>query len=229
MTHAFMGNSLWQLVTHADATSKFVLVTLLSMSIICWAITLYKIALLRVKRQQVREMLSALQNVTNIHELMALGVTMQETMPGFIISRGAVALKSLLQTPEGHKSTLNDYEFELLRNALNQALDDAMHREEEYLSVLSTSAAIAPLIGLFGTVWGLIHSFIRISEQQSADIATVAPGIAEALITTLAGLLVAIPAMIMFHYIIGNVRAIEHQLVAVSDRFEWIVKKVLVK
>ena len=229
MAQIFMGNSLWQLVSESDTTSKFVLLVLLIMSIVCWAITLYKLALLRVKQQQVRQALHAIQNVTTIQELMALGVAMQDTLPGYIISRGALALKTLLQTPEGHKHALNEYEFELLRNSLDQALDDVMHREEEYLPVLSTCAAISPLIGLFGTVWGLIHSFIRISQQQSADIATVAPGIAEALITTLAGLLVAIPAMVMFHYIHGHVRKIEHQLVAVTDRFEWIVKKVLVQ
>ena len=80
-------------------------------------------------------------------------------------------------------------------------VDAIVVHEESYLPFLSTSAAVAPLLGLFGTVWGLIHAFMRISEKQVADITTVAPGIAEALVTTLAGLFVAIPALIMFNYL----------------------------
>ena len=81
-----------------------------------------------------------------------------------------------------------------------------MRTEESYLPFLFTSASVSPLLGLFGTVWGLVHAFIRISEKQSADITTVAPGIAEALITTLAGLLVAVPALVMYHYLIAQIR-----------------------
>jgi len=81
-------------------------------------------------------------------------------------------------------------------------------------------------LGLFGTVWGLVHAFIRISEKQSADITTVAPGIAEALITTLAGLLVAIPALVMYHYLMSEIRTIERQLFILADKFSFIVQKL---
>ena len=74
--------------------------------------------------------------------------------------------------------------------------------DEAYVPILSSCAAVAPLLGLFGTVWGLIHAFLQISQTQVADLATVAPGISEALITTLAGLMVAIPALIMYNYLI---------------------------
>jgi biopolymer transport protein TolQ len=97
---------------------------------------------------------------------------------------------------------------------------------EEYLAVLSSSAAVAPLLGLFGTVWGLIHAFIRISETQVADIATIAPGIAEALITTLAGLLVAIPALVMFNYLHTKTRALEQQLITLADRITFIFQQL---
>jgi biopolymer transport protein ExbB/TolQ len=83
------------------------------------------------------------------------------------------------------------------------------------------------LLGLFGTVWGLIHAFIRISEKQAADITVVAPGIAEALITTLAGLIVAIPALIMYNYLIVRVRHIETQMVQLADRIAFIAQQTL--
>ena len=100
---------------------------------------------------------------------------------------------------------------------MNGTLDEMMHHEERYLTVLSTAASVSPLLGLFGTVWGLVQAFIKIGEQQSADIAAVAPGIAEALITTIAGLLVAIPALILYSYLTSQVRSVEQQLCAVGD------------
>ena len=99
-----------------------------------------------------------------------------------------------------------------------------MHNEE-YIAILSSSAAVAPLLGLFGTVWGLVHSFMRISETQVADIATIAPGIAEALITTLAGLIVAIPALIMFNYLHTKTRALEHGLISLADRMTFVLQQ----
>ena len=69
------------------------------------------------------------------------------------------------------------------------------------MGILATTANISPMIGLLGTVWGIMYSFINISRQGSASIGTVAPGIAEALITTLAGLLVAIPAMVGHNFL----------------------------
>ena len=99
-----------------------------------------------------------------------------------------------------------------------------MHQEELFLPVLSTSAVVSPLLGLFGTVWGLVHAFMGIAQQRSADIAAVAPGIAEALITTLGGLIVAIPALIMFNYVQTRQRMFEFQLVSLADRFSAIIK-----
>jgi len=91
--------------------------------------------------------------------------------------------------------------------------------EESYLWILSTSAAAATLLGLFGTVWGLIHAFLRISQKQSADIVTVAPGIAEALMTTLVGLIVAIPALILFNYLSVQVRRMEGYYMEIAAEF----------
>ena len=110
---------------------------------------------------------------------------------------------------------------------INQTVDTLVSNEESYLPLLSTSAAVAPLLGLFGTVWGLVHAFIRISEKQSADITVVAPGIAEALITTLAGLVVAIPALVMYNYLVVRVRQIEDQIVNLADKVSFIIQHEL--
>lgn len=76
-----------------------------------------------------------------------------------------------------------------------------LHNEKKALYIFSSAAALSPLIGLLGTVWGIIHAFMGIASSGAGDLAAVAPGIAEALITTLAGLLVAIPALLFYHII----------------------------
>ena len=87
------------------------------------------------------------------------------------------------------------------------------------------SAAVAPLLGLFGTVWGLVHSFMAIGMQQSADIATVAPGIAQALVTTLVGLCVAIPAVALASYLHGQICGIEQLLYNFAQKVLFVVMK----
>jgi len=84
-------------------------------------------------------------------------------------------------------------------------------------------------LGLLGTVWGLIHAFMNISQQQSADIATVAPGIAEALITTLVGLIVAIPALALYHYLLGQVQVVQMRVQSLSDDIAMVAHKVFVQ
>jgi biopolymer transport protein TolQ len=107
-------------------------------------------------------------------------------------------------------------------------LDEIVHQEESFISILTVSAAVGPLLGLLGTVWGLVHAFMSISQKQSADIVTVAPGIAEALITTIAGLLVAIPAVMLFYYVSGKVKEIEYQLCLLSDRVITVARNLVI-
>ncbi len=92
----------------------------------------------------------------------------------------------------------------------------AAHRElarfEQRLSLLATAGSVCPFLGLFGTVWGVMTAFLDISTQGSTNIVVVAPGIAEALITTIAGLAVAIPAMVAYNYFVQRSRELGLEL-----------------
>ncbi len=222
------GNSLWMLVMQSDLITKCILIILLLLSIIGWTIFLYKIILLRVKRKQFGLLINRLNGIDLFDELRALSVTFNDTLPGYFLRKNFVSLKHVLEG-ETQKTLLNEREVSLLQNQMDQHIETILQTEESYLPFLFTSASVAPLLGLFGTVWGLVHAFIRISEKQSADIATVAPGIAEALITTLAGLVVAIPALAMYHYLVNQVRFVERELVIVADKFNFIVQKMFIK
>ncbi len=160
-----------------------------------------------------------------VDHIMQYSVQFHATAPGFIIARGVHALRSVAQHDATGKLIVCKKDVVAVADILEQALHEAMLQEEQYLPVFSVSATVAPLIGLFGTVWGLIHSFMRISQQQSADIVTVAPGIAEALVATLTGLIVAIPALFMYSYITSKVRFAENQMISLIDRMNWVINR----
>lgn len=101
---------------------------------------------------------------------------------------------------------------EALRRAVRRALSEQMESLSRSLSFLATCGNTAPFIGLFGTVWGIMNSFHNIGLKGSASLATVAPGIAEALIATAAGLAAAIPAVMAYNYFLGQVRRLEAEL-----------------
>lgn len=228
MEYSMHGNSLWMLVAQSDYITKLVLLILLGLSIVCWTIFLYKIILLRIKKNQLALLSKRLSAIDAFDELRALALAFNDTLPGYFLRKNFSALKMFLESETG-KTSLTERELSLLQQHIEQSVEDVLHIEESYLPFLFTSASVSPLLGLFGTVWGLVHAFIRISEKQSADIATVAPGIAEALITTLAGLIVAIPALVMYHYLMSQVRIIERQLFVIADKFNYIVQKIFTK
>lgn len=227
MVKVVFGNSLWNLVAQSDAITKFILLFLLAMSIFCWAIFFYKIILLRSKREQMRAMHKAMKGVTTFDQLIDTASKHTGTLPGYFVTKNLSFLKSLLVTSSGEtKKQISSVELELIQQHADQTVDDIVYAENAYLPVIFASASVSPLIGLFGTVWGLVHAFVRISERQSADITTVAPGIAEALITTLAGLMVAIPAVMMYYYCASQVRKLERYLYGLSDQFVVLAQQL---
>jgi len=208
MDHMIGGSVIWNLIIQSDLVTQLVLIVLFIMSIVCWAIALYKLILLRIKKKQCIQVLDAVKNATNISELIDIASTYKKTLPGYV----------LVQLLAASKQAKEHQHIELLQHQIDTTLDDIMYNEESYTSILSVSASVSTLLGLFGTVWGLIHAFIRISEKQSADIVVVAPGISEALITTIAGLCVAIPALIFSQYVIVRMRDLEYSLLMLSDK-----------
>lgn len=220
-----MGSSLWGLVVKSDAMSKFILVSLLFVSIVCWSIIFYKMILLSVKRKQLDTVMRKMRSLTSFDQLVLLTHAEEKTYPGHLLIEQLGEAKYLLK--KGNKRSLSLYDLQLLEDHRSALVEEMIYVENSYLSVLSGSAAVAPLCGLLGTVWGLMHSFVSISFKQSADIVTIAPGIAEALLTTTAGLLVAIPALSMYGYLRAQVNSVEYQLVVLSDMTHKIIRQTL--
>jgi biopolymer transport protein TolQ len=229
MAHIFMGNALWQLIKQSDAVSKGVMLLLLCMSILCWAVFIYKLILLRNKSRHLDHAITAFKSIETFDHLLDVASKSTGTIQGYFISRNLAYLKGMLEgRVQGGITILTQAQWNVLQQNMYNTFDDIMRYEESYVSILSTSAAVSPLLGLFGTVWGLVHAFVGISQKQSADIATVAPGIAEALMTTLAGLMVAIPALIMLSLVNTRLQTIEQKLLTIHDRSVVILQRLFV-
>jgi len=222
------GNELMQLVSQLNIMTKFVLLVLLFLSIFCWGIFFYKLALIRIKERHIKKIKKALKEAKNFNDVREIAARFAHTIPGYMLTKNIAFIKQVLESkPVDDTLTQNDLEY--VDDHIFQTIDELMQAETSYLTVLSTSAAVSPLLGLFGTVWGLIHAFVSISQQQTADIVTIAPGIAEALITTLAGLMVAVPALIAYHFLHQKARAIEYHYMYIADTLRLQVKRFLVK
>ena len=103
--------------------------------------------------------------------------------------------------------------------AMDGAVADEAERMAGRLNLLATVGSVAPFVGLFGTVWGIMDSFFRIGQQQNSSLAVVAPGIAEALFATAIGLFAAIPAVIAYNRLSHRVNRFESRLFRFADRF----------
>ncbi len=228
MSQVLVGNALWHLIAQSDAICKGVLILLLVLSIISWALFFYKWIMIRKKKKEIEQAISHIDNVKSLDELLSLGYRLNNTSGGYFINKNLAFLKSVLESARAHgRVGLTGDERELVREHADQVIDDAVAQEESYLPFFSATAAVSPLLGLFGTVWGLIQSLVGISQKQSADIATVAPGIAEALITTLAGIMVAIPALVMFVYLNTQLKNLEQKYVNLADRFVFVAHRLM--
>jgi len=219
-------SSFWQLVSSADLMTLIVLLLLLGMSIFCWTVFLYKWILWRIKKRQLKSAISHMKNAEDLDDVLYVTSKFSNTLPGYFLSKALTYLKSLLMTNDGSKKVLCEREWTLLEHMMHQIHDSVLYGEERLVPLVGACAAIAPLLGLFGTVWGLMNAFVGISHQQSADITAIAPGIAQALTTTIAGLLVAVPALVIFNYLNVQLRSMDQQMAILSDRFIWLSQKL---
>jgi biopolymer transport protein TolQ len=117
------------------------------------------------------------------------------------------------------------------QSRIDRAMDVAIAREAEALQkglpVLATVGSTAPFVGLFGTVWGIMHAFVEIAEAQNTSLAVVAPGIAEALLATGLGLLAAIPAVVFYNKFSSDANRIVAGYEAFADEFATILSRQL--
>ena len=187
-----MQGNVIQLILDAGLMVKFVMLVLLFFSVVSWAIIIKKFFHLR---GAARENVSFYHSFKRTRDLDTLFASSKK----YPVSPIANVFKSVcsdtpLDDPEQVKNALRRFE----------ALET--EKLERHLSFLATCGSATPFIGLYGTVWGIMSSFMSIGEAGSASLSVVAPGIAEALIATAMGLVAAIPAVIAYNYYLTGAR-----------------------
>ncbi len=110
--------------------------------------------------------------------------------------------------PASARGELSVVHVEGVERSLERTVSEQVIELKKYLIVLATTAGVAPFVGLFGTVWGIMKAFAAMSVTGSASISSVAPGVSAALTTTVAGLAVAIPALVGYNYLMNKVRTL---------------------
>jgi biopolymer transport protein ExbB/TolQ len=174
------------MVMTADPVVQGVMLGLVLASVGCWAIIFEKIVRLSWLKGQVRKL-----------EAVARGDTPKGQARGLI---GAVLAAAHSETEDGASQGEDRTGLRArLERAMRGSLRSELQRQEGGLPFLATIGSAAPFIGLFGTVWGIMNSFTAIGQQQDTSLATVAPGIAEALFATALGLAAAIPAVMAYN------------------------------
>lgn len=206
------------LLMGATLAVKMVMIFLALMSIWSWTIIIYKFITIGAARKKVMkgyEIFMDAEDLTN--GLKALGK--KDDSPLGRVSNLAVQEFRLLEKADVNRERKRLLVKDTLRRVLKQGISKEMRIMTRNLPFLATCANAAPFIGLFGTVWGIMHSFHAIGMAQSAALSTVAPGISEALIATAIGLLVAIPATIFYNYFLGKLNEVESGMVDFAGAF----------
>jgi len=187
-----MNDSAIQIILQAGVIVKIVLLILLSFSIVSWAIIFFKQRYFSRAKKESEQFLRAYRTSKDSKGIF-------QSTRGFTISPIANLFRAV-HTDAVHKERSETRRILKRYGALESA------KLEKYLNFLATTGSTSPFIGLFGTVWGIMTAFRGIGSAGAASLAVVAPGIAESLIATAAGLAAAIPAVIAYNYYLSMAR-----------------------
>ncbi|MCK1337139.1 tonB-system energizer ExbB [Bradyrhizobium sp. 38] len=183
----------WVMFQSADIIVKAVMIGLAFASLMTWTVLIAKSIELSVASTKLRSALKKIAEARSLAEAqMALGAK-EGILPSFLASALREARMSAgLSSDTGIK--------ERAASSFSEIVRAEARRIRVGMGVLATIGSTSPFVGLFGTVWGIMNSFIGISKSQTTNLAVVAPGIAEALLATAIGLVAAIPAVIIYNY-----------------------------
>jgi len=197
---------------------QMVMTFLVAMSLWSWTIIFHKLILYNRTKRQVSRGYALFNDAADLSEGLQV-VSRDEGSPLAKVGLLAVGEFRKLEKADIERDRKRMLVKDTLRRVLRQGVSEEMRRLGSSLSFLATCANAAPFIGLFGTVWGIMHSFHSIGLSQSAALATVAPGISEALIATAVGLAVAIPATAGYNLFQGMLGSLEGQCISFAGLF----------
>ena len=212
----YVGEEIITLISQSGPVAKAILIILLAFSIFSWSIILSKWTGLKRARTQSGRFLRAFRKSKRLQDVATVSEQFRPSPLVAVFDRGFEEIRRQGGIPRNVSS---------IQRAMQIASSEELSRLESRLTWLATTGAIAPFIGLFGTVWGIIDAFHGLGTAGAATLRAVAPGISEALITTAAGLFAAIPAVIFYNLFTQNMREFGARMDDFSLEFINVVER----
>lgn len=214
------------LIGRASLVAKIVLFLLVIMTVLGLAVIIAKALQFRRAQDENRQFLNVFWNEKSVGDAFAKSERFVKSPIAAVFMSGAREIKKLNAAKgEPNSWSVDEHGLANVSRALTRTSGSELISLEKYLSLLAIFASAGPFIGLFGTVWGIMVSFQEIGSSGSASLATVAPGIAEALVATAAGLFVGIPAVIGYNSFASRIKRQSTDLDGFSQDFLNIVHR----
>ena len=214
--------SLYELFLRADIVVKLVMGLLIVLSIWSWSIIIDKLSRIGGAVSRAKNFEQAFWSGQPIEEMDDRVMTSSKETMARVFSAASREWRDARRV-----TGMSDYQSRALMDRaerlMNAATDREISRLETGLGILATIGSVSPFVGLFGTVWGIMHSFHGMANVKQATIATVAPGISEALVATAMGLLAAIPAVIFYNRFASRVDQLNTALYTFADEFSSLL------
>jgi biopolymer transport protein TolQ len=209
------------LIEQTGWVARIVLAMLLAFSLFSWAVILQKLGKFSRINRQTALFLRIFRSNRTLPDprQMGGGGSPLESVYG----AGFRELDSQVRggNPHGKVTSLN-----AVTVSMQLAAGEEVRKVEKYMPLLATTGSVTPFIGLFGTVWGVMDAFTGLGTAGAASLRAVAPGIAEALITTAAGLFTAIPAVIAYNHFVHNIRDLSGRMDSFALEVSAVVEKI---
>lgn len=200
------GAGLFEMITHIGPTAMVVLVILLAASVWSWAIIFSKNSALKKANVQSRRFLRAFRKAGRLQEIAAVS---EQFKPSPLVTVFDDVYDTYRRQTGGYGPPTN---LTALERSAQSAASESITVLEQRMTWLATIGSVAPFVGLFGTVMGIISAFLGLGTEGTATLRAVAPGVAEALITTAAGLVVAVPAVVAYNQFNSRIREVAARL-----------------
>jgi biopolymer transport protein TolQ len=207
--------SIWSLVVHAGPFAKGILLLLFGVSIWCWAVIGNRLRLYSRVESADRRFLASFRKLPAGGDCRLLC----DQHPDSLLAKVALAGQRTLDQHKADPLQPPTVRYEVARHAMDRCAADETASLERHVGFLATTGSVSPFVGLLGTVWGVMSAFLNIGAQGSASLVVVAPGIAEALIATVAGLAAAIPAVVGYNHCLGRLREMSQATTQFTSEF----------
>lgn len=218
--------SMWDLVWASDMVTKVVMIGLIAASVWSWTIIFEKFATLRQVKRNTKKFEEAFWSGGSLDRLYdAIGNHPRDPMSAMFMAAMKEWRRSNIMKSKTDRGLRGASLQQRVEKAMMVAMDKELDDMDNRLGFLASTGSVAPLVGLFGTVWGIINSFNAIAATQSNSLSAMAPGIAEALFTTAFGLIAAIPAVVTYNMITTDVDRYAKRLENFIAEFSTILSR----